>query len=100
MRVQLELDDSVSRMIDQIKKSADYEKLSYREFFDIAIGFLNWGVKRVEEGSIIAAVDEEQETYAQITMPLFDRIQQVAAVKKEMMATATAVKATAAAAGR
>src|SRR5258708_19649991 len=76
MRVQLELDESFADIVNQIKTAAGSPKMKYSEFFDVAIGFLNWGVKQIEEGRIIASVDENADTYTQITMPLFDRIQQ------------------------
>ncbi len=83
MRIQLELDESFSRIVSQIKTAAGNEKMSYRDFFDNAIGFLNWGVKQVQSGRIIAAVNEEEQTYVQITMPLFDRIQELSKLKAE-----------------
>ena len=95
MRVQLELDDSAVEMISEIKAAAR-EKMTYKEFFSVAIGFLNWAAKRVESGLVIAAVDEDNKTYAHITMPLFDKIQMNAVARKQKSQSAAAQPAVAA----
>jgi ribosomal protein L20 len=79
MRIQIELDQLGVETINRIKAAARQEDMSHKEFFNNAIAFLNWGVQQLMRGRKIASVDEQNKNYAEMTMPLFERIQAVTA---------------------
>ena len=76
MRIQIEMDDLGVATMDGIKAAAKKRDMSHKEFFDNAIAFLNWGVQQLAKGRQIGSFDEQNKNYIQITMPLFDRVQQ------------------------
>jgi large subunit ribosomal protein L7/L12 len=80
MRIQIELDELGVETMNRIKAAAKRDDMSHKEFFDNAIAFLNWGVKQLLKGRQIASIDDRNQNYAQMTMPLFERIQSATAL--------------------
>lgn len=95
MRIQIELDELGVETMNRIKAAAKHEDMSHKEFFNNAIAFLNWGVQQLLKGRQVGTLDEQNKNYAQMTMPLFERIQ-VAAAKPQPEKTEFTVVLTAA----
>jgi hypothetical protein len=75
MRIQLELNESGSQLLDEIRSAIgeknDNRRMSHRELFDYAITFLHWGIKERQKNRIIASLDEKEKNYKELIMPIF-----------------------------
>lgn len=74
MRIQLELNESGSHLLDEIRSAIgenDKRRMSHRELFDYAITFLHWGIKERQKKRIIASLDEKEKNYKELIMPIF-----------------------------
>jgi len=67
MRIQIEVDESGARVLDEIKQSTGLS--TYKEIFNNSITLLEWAVKQRIEGRTIASLDERSKNYKELQMP-------------------------------
>ncbi len=70
MRIQIEVDESGARVLDQIKKSTGLN--TYKDIFDNGLTLLLWAVRQRTEGRVIAALDEQSKNYKELQMPALE----------------------------
>ena len=64
---------------------ADIE--TYKELFNNALTLLEWSIEETKAGRTLASIDETQESYRVLVMPILQRI-----AKKYQLATATSTR--------
>ncbi len=69
-KVQFELSTEKVQEIAQLLQETDLR--TKKELFNNALTLFKWAVNQRKAGKIIAAVDEKQEKYKEITMPALD----------------------------
>jgi hypothetical protein len=67
-RIQLELPEKTVEDLKVLMEETGTE--TYKELISNALTLLDWCVQQVQEGRIIAAVDESNMKYKQIVMPV------------------------------
>ena len=72
MRIQIELPEENVQELKALMKEAHIE--TYRELFGNALGLLNWAVGEVKRGRVIGSIDEEQERYKELMMPMLQNL--------------------------
>ena len=71
-RVQFELTKRGVQEFEELEEITDVA--TKKELFDNAFTLLKWAVKERQNGRIIASVDEDNEKYKQIELPLLSRV--------------------------
>jgi hypothetical protein len=71
MRIQLDLDDAGTEVLDRLKEATGSK--THKELFNNAITLLDWAVKQRQEGRIVASLDETSENYRELQMPALER---------------------------
>ena len=87
MRIQIELPEENVKEIKALMEEAGID--TYKELFSNALGLLYWAVQEVKRGRAIASIDEEQEKYKELVMPL---LQNVATKARQRMPASSARK--------
>ena len=72
MRIQLELPEDNVRELKALMAKAHIE--TYKELFGNALTILHWAVHEVEKGRALGSIDEENETYKELVMPILQTI--------------------------
>jgi hypothetical protein len=72
MRIQLELPDAKVQELKDLMASAEIG--SYKELFNNSLTLLEWAVDQVKAGRVIASVDEDNEKYRVLLMPVLQTI--------------------------
>jgi hypothetical protein len=73
MRIQIEIDDTGSDVLDRIKQSTGVT--TYKDIFNNAITLFEWAIRQREEGRVIASLDERTKKYKEMTMPALEEAQ-------------------------
>jgi hypothetical protein len=71
-RVQLVLPAERVRMLDQL--AAEAGLATRKDLFNNALALLNWAVREVRRGRVIASVDESAQRFTELQMPMLDAI--------------------------
>lgn len=69
-RVQIVLPAERVRMLDQI--AAEAGLATRKDLFNNALTLLNWAVREVKRGRVIASVDESTQRFTELHMPILD----------------------------
>jgi hypothetical protein len=72
MRIQLELPEENVRELKDLMEEAHIG--TYKELFSNALGLLHWAVQEVKRGRVIGAIDEEQDKYRELLMPMLQSL--------------------------
>jgi len=87
MRIQIEVDENGSQILDSIKRATGVT--TYKDIFNNAVTLFEWAIKQRVEGRVIASLDERTKRYKEMTMPaLEDAVRRAAASKSPQLATA------------
>ncbi len=70
MRIQIEIDETGSQVLDRIKQSTGVN--TYKDIFNNAITLFEWAIRQREEGRVIASLDERTKKYREMTMPALE----------------------------
>lgn len=71
-RVQIVLPTERVRMLDQIAEEAGLA--TRKDLFNNALTLLNWAVREVKRGRVIASVDESTQRFTELHMPILDAV--------------------------
>jgi ferric iron reductase protein FhuF len=71
-RVQLVLPAERVRMLDQL--AAEAGVTTRKDLFNNALALLNWAVREVRRGRVIASVDERAQRFTELQMPMLDAV--------------------------
>jgi len=85
MRIQLDLPEEKVQELKALMADADIE--TYKELFNNALTLLEWSIEETKAGRTLASIDEAQESYRVLVMPILQRI-----AKKYHLATATSTQ--------
>lgn len=69
-RVQIVLPAERVRILDQIAEEAGLA--TRKDLFNNALTLLNWAVREVRRGRVIASVDESTQRFTELHMPILD----------------------------
>ena len=83
MRLNFEFPDERVEELKQLQSETGTE--SMKDLVNNAFTLLEWAVKETKDGNEIAAVNEEDETYRVLVLPLLHRVAKK--YKKELAAT-------------
>lgn len=72
MRIQLELPEENVRELKGLMKEAHIE--TYKELFSNALTLLHWSVAEVKKGRIIGSIDEKEDKYKELVMPVLQAV--------------------------
>jgi hypothetical protein len=78
-RVQLVLPAERVRMLDQL--AAEAGLATRKDLFNNALALLNWAVREVKRGRVIASVDEDAQRFTELQMPMLDAVAASSAAK-------------------
>lgn len=70
-RIQFDLDDAFVREIDQKKDEVGIT--TRKQYFEYSLALLEWALRNSAAGKVIAALDDTNHTYKEISMPPLDR---------------------------
>jgi hypothetical protein len=80
MRFQFEMTEEeakeFNRLFEDVKKKGASSK---RDVINYALALLNWAIKERQAGRIIASIDEDNERYKEVVLPIFPPIKEKAA---------------------
>lgn len=68
MRVQLDMLEEKVQEIEKIMEESGVK--TKKEFFNLAISLLKWAIDQKKEGRIIASVDEKNDKYKGLMLPV------------------------------
>jgi hypothetical protein len=71
VRIQLELPEEDVTEIKGLMREAHID--TYKELFSNALTLLHWAVEQVRQGRTIASMDESQEKYKELAMPILQK---------------------------
>lgn len=71
VRVQFDIPEDKIHLIDKLVPKTDSN--TRKEVVSMALALLEWAVREAEMGKIIASVDEAQERYKELYMPLLSK---------------------------
>lgn len=72
MRIQMELPEENVKEIKALMEEANID--TYKELFSNALSLLHWVVQEVKRGRVIGSIDEEQDKYKELVMPLLQNV--------------------------
>lgn len=75
MRIQVDFSDQQVAELRTLMEEIDIQ--NYKELFNNALTLFEWVIEEIKVGRVLAAVDEEEETYRVLVMPILQ-----AAMKK------------------
>lgn len=67
-RVQFELPEAKIKELETLMKEAGIR--TKKDLFNNALSLLEWAIKEKREGRIIASIDEKNQKYKEVIMPL------------------------------
>ena len=68
MRIQLEMNDDRVREIEKLMDDRGIK--TKKDLFNNALSLFEWALGEIKAGKIIASVDEKQDKYKQVIMPV------------------------------
>jgi predicted DNA-binding protein len=80
VRFQFELPKENSDRLEELAKQVGVTK---REIINNALTLFDWAIEEVKAGKIIASVDEEEERYKEVLLPLLGAFAVVARANRE-----------------
>jgi hypothetical protein len=86
MRIQVEVDENGSQVLDSIKQATGIT--TYKDIFNNAITLFEWAIRQRVEGRVIASMDERTNRYKEMTMPALEDAVRRAAASKPQYVTA------------
>lgn len=72
MRIQLELPPAKVQELKDVMEEAGIE--TYKELFNNALTLLDWAIREVKDGNVLASVDEKKDRYRVLVMPVLEKI--------------------------
>ena len=72
MRIQMELPEENVREIKALMEEAHID--TYKELFSNALSLLHWAVEEVRRGRVIGSIDEGQDVYKELVMPMLQNV--------------------------
>lgn len=66
-RFNIELSDNLAEVVSELIKKTGLR--TQKDVFENSLGLFAWAVREVSRGRIIASLDEETKTYAELHMP-------------------------------
>jgi hypothetical protein len=69
MKIQLAVPSENAKPIDRMMK--EHHIHDYKELFNTALTVLSWCFKEVDNGRVIASLDEKTGKYKELSMPAF-----------------------------
>lgn len=69
VRIQFELPESKVKELEEMMRIGDVH--TRKDLFNNALTLLQWAIKEVREGKLIASVDEQNKKYKELAMPIF-----------------------------
>ncbi|MFZ0814760.1 MAG: hypothetical protein WAM78_04535 [Candidatus Sulfotelmatobacter sp.] len=86
MRIQIEVDENGTQLLDSIKQATGVT--TYKDIFNNGITLFEWAIRQRIEGRVIASLDERTKRYKEMTMPALEDAVRRAASKSAQLATA------------
>ncbi|HEX5886738.1 MAG TPA: hypothetical protein VFY67_19505 [Pyrinomonadaceae bacterium] len=80
MKIQLDLDEKGARTVERLKEQTGLK--THKDLFNNAVTLLDWAVTQRQKGRIIASMDETEQNYRELQMPVLE----YAAAHKEQSA--------------
>lgn len=74
-RLQFELEKKGKEDLDNLKKI--FSLRTNKQLFNNALTLLEWAAKQIQDGRIIASIDEKNDKYRELSMPIFDAVKSV-----------------------
>ena len=74
-RIQFDLPDTKVADLDRIMAEGGIR--TRKELFNNALSLLEWAIKQRKAGRTIAAVDESNDSYRELSMPILENIREV-----------------------
>jgi len=68
VRIQLDVSEEKANEMDKIIEQSGVK--SRRELFNLALSLLKWAIDQKKEGRIIASVDEKNDKYKELMLPV------------------------------
>jgi hypothetical protein len=68
----MELPEENVREIRALMEEAHVD--TYKELFGNALSLLHWAVQEVKRGRVIGSIDEEQDKYKELVMPILQNV--------------------------
>ena len=72
MRIQLELPPVKVQELKDVMEEAGIE--TYKELFNNALTLLDWAIREVKDGNVLASLDEKNDRHRVLVMPVLERI--------------------------
>lgn len=72
MRIQLDLPAERIQELRALMEAADIE--TYKELFNNALTLLEWSIAESQAGRTLASLDDTQEAYRVLVMPMLQRV--------------------------
>ena len=70
MKIQLDLDEKGAKTVERLKEQTGVK--THKDLFNNAITLLDWAINQRQKGRIVASLDEEQENYRELQMPVLE----------------------------
>ena len=74
-RIQIELSEEQLHHYEKLMKKCGMR--TKKDLINNALTLLEWAINARENGSVIAAIDEEDGRYAEVLLPIFSNIKKV-----------------------
>jgi hypothetical protein len=68
MRIQLDMPEEKVQEIERIMAESGVK--TKKEFFNLAMSLLKWAIQEKKDGKIIASVDEKEDKYKELMLPV------------------------------
>jgi hypothetical protein len=81
MRIQLELPEAKVQELKALMEETGVE--TYKDLFNNALTLLEWAIEEVEDGRVLASVDEQNDKYRVLVMPILERMAKRAKNKQQ-----------------
>jgi len=72
MRIQLELPNERVKELKELMERVGLD--TYKDLFNNALMLFEWCVEEAEVGRILASIDEKEDRYRELAMPIIDRL--------------------------
>jgi hypothetical protein len=72
MRIQLELPPAKVQELKDVMEEAGIE--TYKELFNNALTLLDWAIREVKDGNVLASLDEKNDRHRVLVMPVLEKI--------------------------
>jgi hypothetical protein len=72
MRIQLDVSKQSAQQIKSLMYRADFK--THSDLFNNAVTVVEWAIRQVESGSVIAAVDTDRDRMRELSMPFLKHV--------------------------